>query len=645
LPALRTLLKERSLNIGETRLTQFLDEASPLMEHLGVQVAYPKTLRRALKPRLVLAADMAHGDDDGADLVRNNVTYLQLDRLLEWRWTVAIGDKTFSLEEFRQLAAEKAGVVRFHDLFVAIEPEELAMLLRTAGPAAPKPAAADFLRAYCSGDAVLSSVDAEAVMAKLLSPRDFDLPRTLCATLRPYQERGVRWMLSLLFSGFGAILADDMGLGKTVQTIAVIQHLQETGSLPRRALVIAPASLLENWERELSRFAPALAVTRYHGPGRYLAPAANVYLTTYHTAVRDNDVLRAQEFSLIVTDEAHLLKNAATQVSRAVKLLRTHRRLALSGTPVENRLEDLRSLFDFIIPGYLGASKDFQETWRKPIEVFKNRETADRLKKAIAPFLLRRLKTDKAIIKDLPAKVIVTHYPALGKEQAALYENVVASALGKSKAMKDTAARSGLILGLITALKQICDHPRVYDKESPAVAALSGKARLLVTLVGEILAGGEKVLIFSQYVETLTVLAAVLAAETGEAPLIYHGGLDQTARAAVVDRFQTDRAARILLLSLRAGGLGLNLTAASAVIHFDLWYNPAVEAQATDRAFRIGQKRTVFVHRFVTKGSFEEKIDAMLADKQSLADLTVTAGETYLARMTHDELVDLFTPL
>ncbi|MCL2479178.1 MAG: DEAD/DEAH box helicase, partial [Treponema sp.] len=367
----------------------------------------------------------------------------------------------------------------------------------------------------------------------------------------------------------------------------------------------------------------------------------DVLLTTYQTAVRDAAKLKDAAFSMLLVDEAHLMKNADTRISRTVKTLRSKYRLALSGTPVENRLEDLRSLFDFILPGYLGTASSFRELYRIPIEVMRRREQAEALRKITSPFLLRRLKTDKAIIKDLPEKIVTNEYVVLEKGQAALYKSVVDEIMEKSEKI-ETGKRSSLILSLLTSLKQICDHPRVYDKESPAVSALSGKAQHLLTLLEEILASREKTLIFSQYVETLDCLDRIIRKELGEAPLLYHGGLGQNVRSDTIDRFQNDPAAHILLVSLKAGGLGLNLTAASRVIHYDLWYNPAVENQATDRAFRIGQKRNVFVHRFITKNSFEEKIDAMISSKRELADMTVKSGESWLARMSHEELRELF---
>jgi len=628
LPEIRDLTTRRAVRISEARLVDFLDSAAPLLTRLGITINLPKALAKELKPRLVIKGS------SGGSLK----SYLDLNSLQDFSWQIAIGDEVMTTEEFEKLVKEKRALVRFRDGFVKMDPEELARLLKTAKDSSPD--VNDFLKAHFSGDSVLE-FDARKNIDNIFKEQNFTIPKDLTAELRPYQKRGYNWVCSLLFSGFGCILADDMGLGKTVQSIAAVLRLKEEGLLGDGCLVVAPAALLNNWEKELSRFAPRLGVSRYHGSRRRIDRKRDVFLTTYQTAVRDAEKLKAEAFSMLLVDEAHLMKNAETRISRTVKQLRSKYRLALSGTPVENRLEDLRSLFDFILPGYLGNVEEFKERYRVPIEVMRSREKAAALQKITAPFLLRRLKTDKKIIVDLPEKIVSNEYAVLEKVQAALYETVVSESIDKSE-KSEPQERSALILSLLTSLKQICDHPRVFDKESPPVSELSGKAQLLLTLLGEILANREKTLVFSQYVETLDCLERIIKAELGEAPLVYHGGLNQKVRAGIVDRFQNDPSARILLVSLRAGGLGLNLTAASRVIHYDLWYNPAVENQATDRAFRIGQERNVFVHRFITKNSFEEKIDAMISSKQELADMTIASGESWLARMSHDELKALF---
>jgi SNF2 family DNA or RNA helicase len=634
LPELGTLGSKASVSLAEERLVNFLDEAASLLSRLGIEVVFPKNLHRELKPRLVLSASAKSGADK-----KGGPSYLSLDSLLSWEWKIAIGDEVLTMEEFKALVKQKTALVRFRDKFIRLDPAELARLFKQV-ETAEQPGIDNFLKRHFAGDSVLS-FDAERILESILAEREFAVPQALNASLRQYQERGFNWICSLLLTGFGCILADDMGLGKTIQAITTLLYLKEQGLLAEQCLVIAPAALLENWDGELRRFAPSLTVSRYHGAGRSMGEG-DVFLTTYQTAVRDGDKLADRAFSLLIVDEAHLMKNADTRGARTVKRLRSQYRLALSGTPVENRLEDMRSLFDFILPGYLGSAKEFKEEFRGPIEVMRNREKAEQLRKITSPFLLRRLKTDRSIIADLPEKIITTEYAVLEKGQAALYESIVSETMDKSAALEEPQRRSVLVLGLLTALKQVCDHPRVYDKESPAVSGLSGKAKLLLTLLEEILANGEKTLIFSQYVEALDCLKRIIEQELGEAAPVYHGGMAQNRRSEVIQRFQNDPGCRILLVSLRAGGLGLNLTAASRVIHYDLWYNPAVENQATDRAFRIGQKRNVFVHRFITKNSFEEKIEMMLQNKRELADMTVASGESWLARMGHDELKSLF---
>jgi superfamily II DNA or RNA helicase len=633
LPELRSLATERSVRVAKERLSFFLGEAPALLAKLGVEVILPKYLRKALEPRLVLKVE-----SKGSGSLRS---YLDMGELLSYDWRIAIGDETIDVKTFERLVKSKKAVVLFHDGFVRIDPEEAARLIERAKSArAATPLAA--LKARLAGEASFSA-DAEEIMASLFRERELERPQGLAATLRPYQERGYRWIASNLLSGFGCILADDMGLGKTVQSIAVMQRFEEDGLLPDGVLVVAPAALLANWERELAKFAPGLRTRLYHGAKRDMDHASRVFLTTYQTVVRDSKRLEARPFSLLVVDEAHILKNSATKAAMAVKFLRSTYRLALSGTPVENRLEDLRSIFDFAFPGYLGGAAEFKREWRMPIEVDRDAKKSEEFKRITAPFLMRRLKTDKSIIDDLPEKIESDEYARLGPEQAALYKSVVDKGLSDLGTSSSAVQRQALVLGLFTSLKQICDHPRVYDKESPPDPALSGKCGLLLALLEEILERREKVLVFSQYVQTLTVLKTVVQEALGEESLLYHGGMTAKRRDEAVSSFQNDDARRIMLVSLKAGGLGLNLTAASRVIHYDLWFNPAVENQATDRAFRIGQTRNVFVHRFITLGTFEEKLDAMIKSKRELAEMSVASGESWLSRMSDKELHELFS--
>jgi SNF2 family DNA or RNA helicase len=636
LPEIRELSLKTSIVLKEERLVNFLDYASDILARLGIEIALPKKLHRDLRPRLILRVDAKNTSSGSL------VKYMEIDSLLNFTWQMAIGDAVLSQAEFETLVRQKCSVVRFKDQYIRIDPVQLSELFKKAESENRKKVTPDaFLREHFAGNAQLS-VQADKLVSALLETKTHPAPPGLNATLRAYQLTGYNWILSLLHAGFGAILADDMGLGKTIQAIAVILHLKEQGRLSGATLIIAPAALLFNWERELSTFAPTLSVARYHGKDRTLDAESDILLTTYQTAVRDHAKLREKTFAFLIVDEAHLMKNEDTHLSQTIKQLHSDYRLALSGTPVENRLEDLRSLFDYIVPGYLGAKETFKKEYRIPIEVDRRKDAAGLLRRITAPFLLRRLKTDKNIISDLPDKIVCNEYSALEKEQAALYQSIVRSALEKIEHAADGAVRSALVLGLLTALKQVCDHPRVYDKESPCTSKLSGKATLLVTLLRAILDGGERTLIFSQYVETLQCLHTIIVDELGEDAPLYHGAMNQKARSQAIDQFQNGGSSKIMLVSLRAGGLGLNLTAASRVIHYDLWYNPAVEAQATDRAFRIGQTRNVFVHRLIAKNTFEEKIDKMLSSKKELADMTVASGESWLSKMTNQELKALF---
>ena len=342
-------------------------------------------------------------------------------------------------------------------------------------------------------------------------------------------------------------------------------------------------------------------------------------------------------------DEAQAIKNAAAKKTKAVKMLKAQKRIALTGTPVENNLEDMRSIFDFILPDYLGSAEEFKAKWRIPIELHGLEETAEQLKKITAPFLLRRLKTDPAIISDLPEKIVTNQYCNLTADQLALYESLVQTELDKVMGAETKPERQARVLKLLTLLKQVCNHPGAYDKVTPADSKYSGKTSTLTALLKDILAQGEKVIIFSQYVGTLDILKYIAEKELQTQPLMLHGKMPVIKRKEAVDLFQSDPAYRIFLISLKAGGTGLNLTAANRVIHFDLWYNPAVEDQATDRVFRIGQKKNVFIHRFICAGTFEEKIDAMIQKKREISGMTVSSGETWISKLSDEELRSLFT--
>ena len=479
-------------------------------------------------------------------------------------------------------------------------------------------------------------------------------PRGLNTELRPYQERGYSWLMKNLSLGLGSLIADDMGLGKTLQVISAILELKNRGALKaRKVLAVLPTTLITNWMREIAKFAPALTVGTYYGADRRLPDpeeAPDVLLTSYGTLRRDYEALSSVRWKLLVLDEAQAIKNISTAQTAAVRGIKADQVIAMTGTPVENRLMEYWSILSAVQPKLLGTQKEFAKTFAEPIEGDRDPQAAEAFRRLTAPFMLRRLKTDKSIIADLPEKNTADHYALMRTEQAALYAATLLKLMEKIRKAEEAPdasspsgrmARRGLVLKLITSLKEICNSPSQYSK-TEALRPDSGKADAMLEILGQCLESDRKVLIFTQYREMGERLQQWIEAATGERPDFLHGGVSRTERMKMVDRFQTDRTARIFILSLKAGGTGLNLTAASAVIHYDLWWNPAVEAQATDRAFRIGQRRDVLVYRLITAGSFEEKINDMLASKRDLADLTVAAGESWIGDLPAKELNRIF---
>jgi superfamily II DNA or RNA helicase len=623
------LSTQKSIELQGKRFEQFIMESSPLLASFGVKIVLPRELQHLIEPRL-------------SRRIRSKTTptsFLTLDKVLEYDWTIAIGDTHISLEEFQELVNQQSELVLFRDSYISISPEELKALFAQAKKT-PKLTRFDMLRERFEGSALLDD-DLEAFFANLFRTTTSTISQSLQATLRPYQTRGVQWCVSNLLGGFGVILADDMGLGKTIQTIATLLHLYEHNHIKGKTLIVVPTSLLPNWENELTKFAPSFSVSLYYGVGRVLSDTT-IIVTTYDIFRRDEKLFASHKIEALVIDEAQRIKNPTTQAAIALKSFNTKYRIALSGTPVENFLTELWSIYDFALPGYLGELNAFVNTYVRPIEMDQSQEAANNLKRITAPFMLRRLKTDKSIIDDLPDKIVIDEYATLVPEQAALYQSVVDGAMKNLEAQEEAQSRSGLIFKLITELKQICNHPRNYDKTSPYDAALSGKSELLLTLLEPMIAKGKKVLIFTQYVEMLNILANIIEEKFFVEPLTFDGSLSSKQREEVVASFQNDSEKQVLILSLKAGGVGLNLTQAANVIHYDLWFNPAVENQATDRAFRIGQKNNVFVYRFITKNSFEEKIDKMIKAKTAMGEMSVSVGEKGLASMDNEEIKALF---
>jgi uncharacterized Zn finger protein/superfamily II DNA or RNA helicase len=620
--------------------TPILREVLPALRMLGIAVVLPKALRNLARPQASLALSSSSTETE--------VSYLNLDQLLDFDWQVAIGDARISVDEFRRLVAETSGLVRLRDQYVLVEEGEVHQLLKRLEQPPSELSRAELLQAGLSGEldgaAVSADADARRLFEQLVRPEaPPPVPAALEAQLRPYQQRGFEWLAGNAEMGFGSLLADDMGLGKTLQVIAMLLHLKETGRLAQTpALVVVPTSLLTNWRHELEAFAPTLAVQVYHGPRRKLTAATHdVILTSYGLVRSDAKTLTQPHWAAVVIDEAQNIKNPSAAQTRAVKRLPGGIRVALSGTPVENGLREYWSVFDFINPGYLGNQKRFAEQLAGPIEREHDQGALTQFRSITAPFILRRVKTDKQIIADLPDKIEANRYCSLSTEQASLYQNTVDTIMGELAQTDEGAERRGIVFKLLNALKQICNSPAQFLDHGRAEIEASGKLAAFVEIMREIEAADENALIFTQYTAMGELLVSALREALGlEVPFL-HGGRSRKQRDELVAAFQHERGPRAMLVSLKAGGTGLNLTAASHVIHYDLWWNPAVERQATDRAYRIGQQRNVTVHRMITEHTFEEKIDAMIQRKKELANLTVASGERWIGELSDNELAEL----
>jgi superfamily II DNA or RNA helicase len=627
---------------GRTELSEeelgSLLEAAEALAGLGVEVHWPASLTdRTLSLRAVVGRGNAlelHGPEG-----------FSLDGLLDFRWELTLGGTTLSSEEMDALAEGRRAIVRLRDGWAVADPHLVDRLQqRPTERLRPGDALAVALTGTLEvgGSIVTARAEGELErlgrrLAEVASPQEAADPEGLQATLRGYQRRGLAWLLGMCELGMGGCLADDMGLGKTIQVIAL--HLAR-GRGPM--LVVCPASLLGNWARELGSFAPAVPVRRYHGDGRHLDGLAptEVVLVTYGVARRDRASLAAVRWDLVVADEAQHMKNPHSRTARELRGIPSQARVALTGTPVENRLLDLWSILDWTTPGLLGPLETFRRRIAAPIEQEGDAAAAERLGRMVRPFLLRRTKRDPEIAPELPPKTELDVVVPLTPEQASLYEAVVREALAR---IQSTAGiqRRGLVLQLLTGLKQICNHPAQYLRETTPLRGRSGKLEALDELVEVIVAEGEAVLVFTQYVSMARLLEAHLA-EQGVGTLFLHGGVEAQRRDAMVRRFQ-DGEVPVFLLSLRAGGVGLNLTRATHVVHYDRWWNPAVEDQATDRAHRIGQSKVVTVYRLVAAGTIEEKILQLKAKKRELVASVLTEDAGGAKKLSRTDLEELFS--
>ncbi|GAA2651132.1 DEAD/DEAH box helicase [Streptomyces spororaveus] len=661
-----------AVELADEEVTELLGEAATALAADGVQVHWPRGLVRDLSARPVL------GSPDGTAASARPSGLLSPGALLSFSWRHALGDQgDLTRAELDRLAEAKRPLVRLRDQWVLVDP---AAARRARARQDHSIAAADALAAVLTGSAEIDGkrVDVEAtgplegLRARLTAdPQEADAPGPppeLRATLRDYQLRGLRWLARMTSLGLGACLADDMGLGKTVTLIALHLHRNRpeahepgagTGAgTAGPTLVVCPASLLGNWQREIERFAPGTPVRRFHGPGRSLTglseptgptgPTGGFVLTTYGTMRLDAPVLASIGWGMVVADEAQHVKNPRSSTAKALRTIPAAARVALTGTPVENDLSELWAVLDWTTPGILGRLGTFRSRYADPVESGRDPQAAARLAALLRPFLLRRKKSDPGIAPELPPKTETDHTVALSREQTSLYEAVVRETLA-AISEADGMERRGLVVKLLTSLKQICNHPAHYLREhSPAERGAkaaggdggrSGKLELLDELLDTILAEGGSVLVFTQYVAMARILEKHLTGR-GIVSQFLHGGTPVPRREELVDRFQAGEVP-VFLLSLKAAGTGLNLTRAGHVIHFDRWWNPAVEEQATDRAYRIGQTQPVQVHRIIAEGTVEDRIAQLLAHKRALADAVLAGGESALTELTDAELAEL----
>lgn len=604
----------------------------PTLKLFGIKALLPKSLQHLLRPQVSIKLS-SH---------KNNKKYFSLDELINYDWKVAMGDMHLSKQEFEKLSRNTFGLVKIRDRYVMMNEDDVSKIIRQLENPAPLNKFT-LLQAALSGDFENAPVLMDKKLTKqikdLMNDAPVPLPIGLKATLRPYQHRGFNWIYKNSKLGIGSLLADDMGLGKTLQVITSIQKFKEEGALKNNpALVVVPTTLLTNWMNEINKFAPELRTLLFHGTGRkFNTKNVDVVITTYGIVRTENEKISKQNWYVMVVDEAQNIKNPEIAQTKYVKKINAKIKIAMSGTPVENRLNEYWSIFDFANPNYLGNVNWFSAEYSRPIELNQDQKKLQKFKLITSPFIMRRMKTDKSIIADLPEKVENNQYCNLSKEQAALYQNLTHDLMNEVE-NAEGINRRGLILKLLMVLKQVCNHPTQYLKNDNHAPELSGKMMLLLQLLETIYENNEKVLVFSQYKEMGDILRMVIQNHFGKKALQLHGGCSRNERDEMVHAFQNSKQADTFILSIKAGGTGLNLTAAANVIHYDLWWNPAVEAQATDRAFRIGQKKNVMVHRMITKGTLEEKIDEMIRSKKKLANLTVSSGEKWIGELSDKDL-------
>ncbi len=640
--ALRNLIADygrKPIYYEAAEFVEVLLKILPKIKLLGIKILLPNSLKKLARPKLSLALKANSSAE-------KSKSFLDLNSMLDFDWKVAIGDKKISAQEFRKIATKYESIVKIKGQYVLIDKNDVQNILNNLQNP-PELSSYDVLKSALTeeydGAGITISSSLRKIIRQLSEVENYPVPAGLNGNLRPYQETGYQWLYKNCKSGFGSIIADDMGLGKTIQVIATILKLKSENLLKNhKGLIVVPTTLITNWQNEIRKFAPELNAGVYHGAARALNNHRDdeLIITSYGIVRSDIKDLANKKWAMIVIDEAQNIKNPHTNQTRAIKRLKSNVKIAMSGTPVENRLREYWSIFDFVNKKYLGSEKQFQKEYAQPIEIYRDKDKLEKFKTICAPFVIRREKTDKKIINDLPDKIQNNKFVELTKEQAALYKQVVDNMLADLNKVDlgEQIKRKGMVFKLMTALKQVCNHPGQFLKKQDYNPELSGKSMMLLNLLEKIYENNEKVLIFTQYKEMGSIIEKMLQQTFNIETLFLHGGTLRKNRDKMVSDFQNKPHLKTLILSIKAGGTGLNLTAASNVIHYDLWWNPAVENQATDRAFRIGQKKNVMVYRLITKHSFEEKINEMINHKKELADISVDKGEKWVGDLSQDEL-------
>ncbi|MBE7683734.1 DEAD/DEAH box helicase [Paenibacillus sp. P13VS] len=683
--------RPEGIKLEQQSFFEFLTHAVPRLQKAGITVLMPSRWSRAGRRRAGLRLQMLNRGTERAPGAPNA---LGMEQLVAFKAEPMLDGKPVTAEELAALAEASVPYVMFRGEWIEVDTKEIRQVLRYMkkeeeqymplsewlhlAAEEGEDAAWKGLSVFGAESEGLLSFLLDGQVLRSIEPRQ--VPAELHGELRPYQERGYQWLSAMRELGFGVCLADDMGLGKTVQVITCLLDLKheeqqaaaeearenemygsgdpsesgeivpaEAVNLP--ALIVCPTSLLGNWQRELKRFAPNLSLYIHHGGQRLHgtafqaeAQAHDIVLTTYHLAGRDGPDLASLHWSTVVLDEAQYIKNYRTKQAQSVMRLSAPHRIAMTGTPVENRLSELWSIFQFLNPGYLGTASSFRQRYTGMGTSEENSTSLRELHRLVSPFMLRRLKSDPDIRKDLPEKLELKSYCSLTPEQTILYQRVVDDLMGGLDG-RNGIARKGIVLSSLTKLKQICDHPVLADssRKDHAKVEASGKMERLLELVDAIRDNGESALIFTQYVAMGELLVSRLTQRYEEEPYFLHGGVSKAQRDEMVETFQKGEGPSLFVLSLRAGGVGLNLTRASHVIHYDRWWNPAVENQATDRVFRIGQNRNVQVHKLICQGTLEERIDELIESKKALSEQVVGSGENWLTEMSDDELRGLIS--